>query len=127
MQRPGIYGADQIVDIMMETDVYGELLSYTDAVKTLRRNNLVMRPEEESLLAEKEAEVAKLEQAAAKAQSDAATTGDTSMIASTTVAAKQAGANLKMLRLRRDVTKLFSSSYFEMYNWLFNVVTLLPY
>ena len=104
MQRPGIYGADQIVDIMMETDVYGELLSYTDAVKTLRRNNLVMRPEEESLLAEKEAEVAKLEQAAAKAQSDAAATGDTSMIASTTVAAKQAGANLKMLRLRRDVT-----------------------
>ncbi|MCI5959452.1 MAG: hypothetical protein MRZ47_07240 [Lachnospiraceae bacterium] len=104
MQRPGIYGADQIVDIMMETDVYGDLLSYTDAVKTLRRNNLVMRPEEESLLAEKEAEVAKLEQAAAKAQADAATTGDTSMIASTTVAAKQAGANLKMLRLRRDVT-----------------------
>lgn len=104
MQRPGIYGADQIVDVMMETDVYGDLLSYTDAVKTLRRNNLVMRPEEEALLAEKEAEVAKLEQAAAAAQNLAETTGDTSQIASTTVAAKQAGANLKMLRLRRDVT-----------------------
>ncbi len=104
MQRPGIYGADQIVDVMMETDVYGELLSYTDAVKTLRRNNLVMRPEEEALLAEKEAEVQKLEQAAAAAQNLAETTGDTSQIASTTVAAKQAGANLKMLRLRRDVT-----------------------
>lgn len=104
MQRPGIYGADQIVDIMMETDVYGELLSYTDSVKTLRRNNLVMRPEEEAMLAEKEAEVAQLEQAAEAAQQLADTTGDTSQIASTTVAAKQAGANLKMLRLRRDVT-----------------------
>lgn len=104
MQRPGIYGADQIVDVMMETDVYGELLSYTDAVKTLRRNNLVMRPEEETMLAEKEAEVAQLEQAAAAAQNLAETTGDTSQIASATVAAKQAGANLKMLRLRRDVT-----------------------
>ena len=54
--------------------------------------------------AEKEAEVQKLEQAAAAAQNLAETTGDTSQIASTTVAAKQAGANLKMLRLRRDVT-----------------------
>lgn len=104
MQRPGIYGADQIVDIMMETDVYGDLLSYTDSVKTLRRNNLVMRPEEESLLAEKEAEVAELERAAIAAQQLADTTGDTSQIAPTTVAAKQASGNLKMLRLRRDVT-----------------------
>lgn len=104
MQRPGIYGADQIVDVMMETDVYGELLSYSDAVKTLRRNNLVMRPEEEEVLAQKEQEVAQLEQAAAAAQQLADTTGDTSQIAGATVAAKQAGANLKMMRLRREVT-----------------------
>lgn len=104
MQRPGIYGADQVVDILMETDVYGEPLTYEGAVKTLRRNNLVMKPEEESLLAEKEAEVAKLEQAQQAAMTLANTTGDTSQVASTTVAAKQAGANLKMLRLRRDVT-----------------------
>ncbi len=104
MQRPGIYGADQVVDILMETDVYGEPLTYEGAVKTLRRNNLVMKPEEESLLAEKEAEVAELERAQQAAMTLANTTGDTSQVASTTVAAKQAGANLKMLRLRRDVT-----------------------
>ena len=40
MQRAGIYGADQVVDILMETDVYGEPLTYEGAVKTLRRNNL---------------------------------------------------------------------------------------
>ena len=104
MQRPGIYGADQVVDILMETDVYGEPLTYEAAIKTLRRNNLVMRPEEESLLAEKEEEVRKLEQEQQEAMVLANTTGDTSRVASTTVAAKQAGANLKMLRLRRDVT-----------------------
>lgn len=104
MQRPGIYGADQVVDILMETDVYGEPLTYEAAVKTLRRNNLVMRPEEESLLAEKEEDVRKLEQAQQEAMALANTTGDTSKVASATVAAKQAGANLKMLRLRRDVT-----------------------
>lgn len=104
MQRPGIYGADQVVDILMETDVYGEPLTYEAAVKTLRRNNLVMRPEEESLLAEKEEEVQKLEREQQEAMALANTTGDTSRVASTTVAAKQAGANLKMLRLRRDVT-----------------------
>lgn len=104
MQRPGIYGADQIVDVMMETDVYGEPLSYENAIRTLRRNNLVMRPEEEEMLAQREAEVAELERAAQAAVQLANTTGDTSQLASTTVAAKQAGANLKMLRLRRDVT-----------------------
>lgn len=104
MQRSGIYGADQVVDILMETDVYGEPLTYEGAVKTLRRNNLVMRPEEESMLAEKEEEVRKLELAQQQAMALANTTGDTSQVASTTVAAKQAGANLKMLRLRRDVT-----------------------
>lgn len=104
MQRAGIYGADQIVDILMETDVYGEPLTYEGAVKTLRRNNLVMREEEEALLAEKEEEVLQLEQAQQDAMNLAATTGDTSKVASATVAAKQAGSNLKMLRLRRDVT-----------------------
>lgn len=104
MQRPGIYGADQVVDILMETDVYGEPLTYEGAIKTLRRNNLVMRPEEESLLAEKEEEVRQLEVAQQQVMALANTTGDTSQVASTTVAAKQAGANLKMLRLRRDVT-----------------------
>ncbi|MCR4691505.1 MAG: hypothetical protein K5739_09190 [Lachnospiraceae bacterium] len=104
MQRSGIYGADQVVDIMMETDVYGEPLSYESAVKTLRRNNLVMRPEEEATLADKEAEVAELERRSEAAIAEAAATGDSSGIAGATVAAKQAGANLKMLRLRRDVT-----------------------
>lgn len=104
MQRSGIYGADQVVDILMETDVYGEPLSYEGAVKTLRRNNLVMKPEEEETLADKEAEVAELERANEAAIAQAAMTGDSSAIAGTTVAAKQAGTNLKMMRLRRDVT-----------------------
>lgn len=104
MQRAGIYGADQIVDILMETDVYGEPLTYEGAVKTLRRNNLVMKEEEEALLEEKEGEVRQLELAQQEAMNLAATTGDTSQVASATVAAKQADANLKMLRLRRDVT-----------------------
>lgn len=104
MQRAGIYGADQVVDILMETDVYGEPLTYEGAIKTLRRNNLVMREEEEALLAEKEEEVRRLEQTQQEAMNLAAATGDTSLVASATVAAKQAGANLKMLRLRRDVT-----------------------
>lgn len=104
MQRAGIYGADQVVDILMETDVYGEPLTYEGAVKTLRRNNLVMREEEEALLAEKEEEVRQLELQQQEAMNLAATTGDTSQVASATVAAKQAGSNLKMLRLRRDVT-----------------------
>lgn len=104
MQRAGIYGADQIVGIMMDTDVYEEPLNYESAVKTLRRNNLVMRPDEEQLLATKEEEVAKLEQEQQRAVTLASTTGDSSMVASATVAAKQAGTNLKMLRLRRDIT-----------------------
>ena len=104
MQRSGIYGADQVVDIMMETDVYGEPLSYEAAVKTLRKNNLVMKAEEEETLKDKEAEVAELERLNEAAIAAAAASGDSSQVASTTVAAKQAGANLKMLRLRRDVT-----------------------
>lgn len=104
MQRSGIYGADQVVDIMMDTDVYGEPLSYEAAVKTLRRNNLVMKADEEATLADKEAEVAELERQNEAAIAAAAATGDSSQVASATVKAKQAGANLKMLRLRRDVT-----------------------
>ena len=104
MQRSGIYGADQVVDIMMETDVYGDQLSYEAAVKTLRKNNLVMKADEEETLAEKEKEVAELERLNEAAIAAAAASGDSSQVASTTVAAKQAGANLKMLRLRRDVT-----------------------
>ncbi len=104
MQRSGIYGADQVVDIMMETDVYGEPLSYEAAVKTLRKNNLVMKADEEETLKDKEAEVAELERLNEAAIAAAAASGDSSQVASTTVAAKQAGANLKMLRLRRDVT-----------------------
>ncbi len=104
MQRSGIYGADQVVDIMMETDVYGEPLSYEMAVKTLRKNNLVMRADEEETLAEREKEVAELERLNEAAIAAASASGDSSQVASTTVAAKQAGANLKMLRLRRDVT-----------------------
>ena len=104
MQRSGIYGADQVVDIMMDTDVYGEPLSYEAAVKTLRRNNLVMKADEEATLADKEAEVAELERQNEAAIAAAAATGDNSQVASATVKAKQAGANLKMLRLRRDVT-----------------------
>lgn len=104
MQRSGIYGADQVVDILMDTDVYGEPLTYEAAVKTLRKNNMVMKAEEEETLAAKEEEVAALERANEAAIAQAAATGDASDVASTTVAAKQAGANLKMLRLRRDVT-----------------------
>lgn len=104
MQRSGIYGADQVVDIMMDTDVYGESLTYEAAVKTLRKNNMVMKAEDEKTLADKEEEVAALERANEAAIAQAAATGDASDVASTTVAAKQAGANLKMLRLRRDVT-----------------------
>lgn len=63
-----------------------------------------MREEEEALLAEKEEEVRQLELQQQEAMNLAATTGDTSQVASATVAAKQAGSNLKMLRLRRDVT-----------------------
>lgn len=118
MQRSGIYGADQVVDILMETDVYGEKLTYEAAVKNLRRNNLVMRPEEESMLAEKEEEVKNLERAQQEAMAIANATGDTSGVASATVAAKQAGANLKMLRLRRDVT----ISYNQLINSIVRVI-----
>ena len=118
MQRSGIYGADQVVDILMETDVYGEQLSYENAVKTLRRNNLVMRPEEEAVLAEKEEEVRQLEAVQQRAMTEATVSGDTTNIASATVAAKQASANLKMLRLRRDVTL----SYQQLINSIVRVI-----
>lgn len=108
MQRAGIYGANQVVDIMMETDVYGEPLSYDAAIRTLRRNNLVMKADDESLLAQKEEEAKATAKTHADAIAQASATGDTSLLAAATVAAKQADANLKMLRLRRDVTYAYS-------------------
>ncbi len=103
MQRAGVYGADQIVEPLMETDLYGEKLTYEAAVKTLRRNNLVMRTEEEALAQrERETEAVLKEQEAILQK--ASTKGDNIAAAAATVASKQADANLKMLRLRKDVT-----------------------
>ncbi len=104
MQRSGMYGADQIVETLMETDAYGEKLSYEAAVKTLRRNNLVMRPDEEEVLLQREKETEELFRTQKEAAERASATGDTVGAAAATVASKQADANLKMLRLRKDVT-----------------------
>lgn len=104
MQRSGMYGADQIVDILMETDAYGEKLSYEAAIKTLRRNNLVMRADEEDILLQREKETEELLRTQKEAAEKASASGDTVGAAAATVASKQADANLKMLRLRKDVT-----------------------
>ncbi len=104
MQRSGMYGADQIVETLMETDAYGEKLSYEAAVKTLRRNNLVMRPDEEEVLQQREQETEELLRTQKEAAERASSTGDAVGAAAATVASKQADANLKMLRLRKDVT-----------------------
>lgn len=104
MQRSGMYGADQVVGALMETDAYGEKLSYEAAVKTLRRNNLVMRPDEEEVLLQRERETEELFRAQQEAAAKASSIGDTVGAAAATVASKQADANLKMLRLRKDVT-----------------------
>lgn len=104
MQRAGIYGANQVIDIMMETDVYGEMLSYDGAIRTLRKNNLVLKAEEEDMVAQKEEEARAATKAHADAMSLATTTGDNSALASATVAAKQAEGSAKMYRLRKDVT-----------------------
>ncbi|MBD5464316.1 MAG: hypothetical protein HDR22_00530 [Lachnospiraceae bacterium] len=104
MQRSGMYGADQVVGALMETDAYGEKLSYEAAVKTLRRNNLVMRPDEEEVLLQRERETEELFRAQQEAAAKASSVGDTVGAAAATVASKQADANLKMLRLRKDVT-----------------------
>ncbi|MBD5544374.1 MAG: hypothetical protein HDR01_09090 [Lachnospiraceae bacterium] len=104
MQRSGMYGADQIVETLMETDAYGERLTYESAVKTLRRNNLVMRPDEEEVLLQRERETEELFRAQQEAAERASATGDTVGAAAATVASKQADANLKMLRLRKDIT-----------------------
>lgn len=104
MQRAGMYGADQIVEVLMETDVYGDKLTYEAAVKTLRRNNLVMRAEEEEVLLQREKETEELLKAQTEAIAKATASGDTVGAAAATVASKQADANLKMLRLRKDVT-----------------------
>lgn len=104
MQRSGIYGADQIVETLMETDAYGEKLTYEAAVKTLRRNNLVMRADEEEVLLQREKETEQLFREQEEAAERASTVGDTVGAAAAKVASKQADANLKMLRLRKDVT-----------------------
>ena len=118
MQRSGIYGADQVVDIMMETDIYGEPLSYEAAVKTLRRNNMVMKADEMESLEQKEAEAAELERAHREAVTMAEITGDNAAVASAAMAARQADANIKMLRLRRDVT----SAYEQLINSIVRVI-----
>ncbi|MCM1160020.1 MAG: hypothetical protein NC412_02245 [Roseburia sp.] len=104
MQRSGIYGADQIVETLMETDAYGEKLTYEAAVKTLRRNNLVMRADEEEILLQREKETEELFREQEEAAERASSAGDTVGAAAAKVASKQADANLKMLRLRKDIT-----------------------
>ena len=56
MQRSGIYGADQVVELMMDTDIYGDKLTYEAAVKTLRRNRMSLREDEMNQIAEMEQE-----------------------------------------------------------------------
>jgi len=118
MQRSGIYGADQIVDIMMDTDIYGERLTYEAAVKTLRRNNMVMREEELAILEEKEMEAAELDRAHREAVTMAEITGDSSGVAQAATAARQADANIKMMRLRKDVT----GAYEQLINSIVRVI-----
>lgn len=118
MQRAGMYGADQIVEAVRETDIYGNDLSYDAAVKTLRRNNLVMRPDEEEMLEQREKEAEKLAQENAMILENATASGDHRNMAAATVAAKQADANLKMLRLRKEVTY----SYQQLINSIVRVI-----
>lgn len=118
MQRAGMYGADQIVDALRETDIYGNDLSYDAAVRTLRRNNLVMRPEEEEMLEQREKEAEKLAKENASILESASASGDHRNMAAATVAAKQADANLKMLRLRKEVTY----SYQQLINSIVRVI-----
>ncbi|MBR1693656.1 MAG: hypothetical protein IJ711_12925 [Lachnospiraceae bacterium] len=118
MQRAGMYGADQVVDVLVDSDVYGSELSYDAAVRTLRRNNLVMRPEEEDALAQREQEAEQIAKEHAVTLEKATASGDHRNMAAATVAAKQADANLKMLRLRRDVTY----SYQQLINSIVRVI-----
>lgn len=118
MQRAGMYGADQIVEPLRETDVYGNDLSYDAAVKTLRRNNLVMRPDEEEMLEQREKDAEKLAKENAMILENATSSGDQRNMAAATVAAKQADANLKMLRLRKEVTY----SYQQLINSIVRVI-----
>lgn len=118
MQRAGMYGADQIVEALRETDIYGNDLSYEAAVRTLRRNNLVMRPDEEEMLDQREKEAEKLAQENALMLESASASGDHRNMAAATVAAKQADANLKMLRLRKEVTY----SYQQLINSIVRVI-----
>lgn len=104
MQRAGVYGADQIVELLMETDIYGDKLTYESAVRTLRRSNLVMRAEEEDALAQRERDTEAVLKEQEEILQKAFARGDNIASAAATVASKQADANLKMLRLRKDVT-----------------------
>lgn len=107
MQRSGIYGADQVVDVMMETDIYGEPLTYETAVKTLRRNNMVIKQSELDDFDDIELNAADLDRAYREASTMAEITGDNTGVQEAAMAARQADANLKMLRLRRDVTNAY--------------------
>ena len=118
MQRSGIYGADQVVDIMMETDIYGEPLTYETAIKTLRRNNMVIKQAELDEFEAKEKEAEDLERAHKEAVTMAEITGDNSEVAAAAMAARQADTNMKMLRLRRDVT----GAYEQLINSIVRVI-----
>lgn len=118
MQRAGMYGADQVIDVLLESDVYGSDLSYDSAVKTLRRNNLVLRADEEEGLAQKEKEAEQILKENQAAVESATAGGDGRNVATATLAAKQADANLKMLRLRKEVTY----SYQQLINSIVRVI-----
>lgn len=118
MQRAGMYGADQIIDVLLESDVYGTDISYDSAVGTLRRNNLVLRPDEEEALQQKEKEAEQLLKENEEAVKNATAGGDGRSIATATLAAKQADTNLKMLRLRKEVTY----SYQQLINSIVRVI-----
>ena len=118
MQRSGIYGADQVVDIMMETDIYGEPLTYETAIKTLRRNNMVMKQNEMDDFAAKEQETEELDRKYKEVLTMAEITGDRTEVAAAEMAARQADTNMQMLKLRRDVT----GAYEQLINSIIRVI-----
>lgn len=118
MQRSGIYGADQVVELMMDTDIYGDKLTYEAAVKTLRRNRMSLREDELDQIAEKEQEAKAKEREHKEASIMAEVTNNTQAVTSAAMAAKQADINLRMLYLRRDVT----SAYEQLVNSIVRVI-----
>lgn len=118
MQRSGIYGADQVVEIMMDTDIYGDPLTYENAVKTLRRKRMSLREDEIAQIQAKEQEVKDLERAHKEASIMAEVTNNTQAVTSAAMAAKQADINLRMLYLRRDVT----GAYEQLVNSIVRVI-----